>query len=156
MTITCSSGNLLTLSIHFFNELTKVLEQQHYNSSTNKTVVLINVEDHLLQREFLFTAREHGRDGLHVWHKGDEKCSSSCVGEIQTSRLQKKLSHFGYFQVEFFLITQFTRETKKTVSCACPLSKPIHCYGGETTAISSWQSITLSSYWVIKWCLQFP
>lgn len=151
--ITCSRGNVLPLSFWFFRCCRK-----HFTHSLNRAVILITVDDHLLQREFLFTLGEHGKDGLSVWHEGGEKCSSSCAGEIQTSCLKKKklitlaTSGFNFF----FLITLFTKVTKKTMNCVCLFSNAIHYWGGETTAISSWQSITLSSCWVIKWCLRFP
>lgn len=150
VTVTCSSGNLLNLSIHFFMSWLKC-----YNSSLNGAVILRNVESNLLQREFVLTLGEHGRDGWSVWHKGNGKCSSSCVGKIQTSWLQKNEVILATSEFIYFFLNYTVCQSNKA-NCVCPLSKPIHCCGEETTAISSWQSITFSSSWVIKWCLWFP
>jgi len=38
----------------------------------------------------------------YVWHKGDEKCSSSCVGKIQTSQLQKNEVIWATSELNFF------------------------------------------------------
>jgi len=59
LTIACSSRNFWLCQFIFFGSWLK-----HYNSSVNEAVTFINVEGTLLQRDFLFTAGEHGRDGL--------------------------------------------------------------------------------------------